>query len=92
MRTDLGVEGVAVVARAIEFFGADPAGFLVRRPDDEDIERAALAEGFRAGWIEQPMALTAAPQASEIPGGIQVRVVAEMRCRGLRPRGGAGQR
>jgi GNAT superfamily N-acetyltransferase len=44
---------------------------------DEDIERAALAEGFRAGWIEQPMALTAAPQASEIPGGIQVRVVTE---------------
>ena len=40
-----------VVARATEFFAAEPAGFivLVRRPDDEDIERAALAAGFRAG-------------------------------------------
>jgi ribosomal protein S18 acetylase RimI-like enzyme len=79
MRSDPGVEGAAVVARAIEFFSAESAGFivLVQRPDDEDIEGAALAEGFRAGWTEQPMALTAAPQASELPGDIEVRVVAD---------------
>lgn len=79
MRSDPGVDGASVVARAIEFFGAGPAGFivLVRRPDDEDIERAALADGFRAGWTEQPMALTAAPEASEIPDDIEVRVVAD---------------
>jgi ribosomal protein S18 acetylase RimI-like enzyme len=78
IRSDVGVDGAAVVARAIEFFSAEPAGFLVlvRRPDDEDIERAALAEGFRAGWTEQPMALAAAPQARELPGDIEVRVVA----------------
>jgi ribosomal protein S18 acetylase RimI-like enzyme len=79
MRTDQAVDGAAVVARAIEFFAAEPAGFivLVRRPDDEDIERAALAEGFGAGWTEQPMVLTAAPDAREIPADIEVRLVAD---------------
>ena len=50
---------------------------LVRRPDDEDIERAALAEGFRAGWTEQPMALTAPPAARAVPSNVEVRVVAD---------------
>jgi ribosomal protein S18 acetylase RimI-like enzyme len=78
-RSELGVDGAAVVARAIEFFSTEPAGFivLVRRPDDEDIERAALAAGFRPGWTEQSMALRTAPHASEIPGDIEVRVVAD---------------
>ena len=79
MRSDPRVDGAALVARATEFFSAEPAGFivLVRRPDDEDIERAALAEGFRAGWTEEPMVLTTAPAASEIHGEIEVRVVAD---------------
>jgi hypothetical protein len=48
---DPGVDGAAVVARAGDFAGAHPTGFLllVRRPDDDDVERAALAAGFRAG-------------------------------------------
>jgi hypothetical protein len=40
------------VARATDFFASTPTGFivLVRRPEDDDVERAALAAGFRAGW------------------------------------------
>lgn len=81
LRSDPTVDGATVVARAREFFGDEPAGFivLVRRPEDEDIERAALAEGFRAAWTELPMALTAAPPAREIPSDIEVRVVADER-------------
>ena len=80
MRTDPRVDGHAVVTRAVEFFGSE-RGFivLVRRPDDEDIERAALAEGFRAGWTELPMALTAAPPPGEVPADVEVRVVADER-------------
>ena len=68
-----------MVARATEFFGAEPMGYivLVRRPDDEDIERAALAAGFRAGWTERPMALTSPPSASTVPDEVEVRVVAD---------------
>jgi hypothetical protein len=42
IRTDPRVDGPTVVARATEFFAGEPVGFivLVRRPDDEDIERA----------------------------------------------------
>ena len=81
IRTDPRVDGSAVVARATEFFAGEPAGFivLVRRPDDEDIERAALAQGFRAGWAERPMALTAAPSPREVPDDIEVRLVADER-------------
>jgi ribosomal protein S18 acetylase RimI-like enzyme len=79
IRSDPRVDGAAVVARATEFFGAEPTGFivLVRRPDDEDIERAALAAGFRAGWTERPMALKRPPSPSATPDGIEVRVVAD---------------
>ncbi len=77
IRTDPRVDGEAVVARAAEFFAAEPTGFLVlvRRPDDEDIERAALAAGFHAGWTEQPMAIEAAPSAGATPDEVEVRVV-----------------
>jgi ribosomal protein S18 acetylase RimI-like enzyme len=80
-RTDPLVDGPAVVARATEFFAGEPSGFivLVRRPDDEDIERAALAQGFRAGWAERSMALTAAPPARDVPGDVDVRLVADER-------------
>jgi ribosomal protein S18 acetylase RimI-like enzyme len=79
IRTDPLVDGSAVVARATEFFADGPTGFivLVRRPDDEDIERAALARGFRAGWTERPMALKAAPSASDVPDDVEVRFVAD---------------
>jgi ribosomal protein S18 acetylase RimI-like enzyme len=81
MRVDPHVAGSAVVRRAIEFFARDPAGFivLVRRPDDEDIERAALAAGFRAGWTEQPMALTAPPAPGFVPADVDVRFGADER-------------
>ena len=81
IRTDPLVDGSAVVARATEFFAGEPAGFivLVRRPDDEDIERAALARGFRTGWAERPMVLTAAPSARDVPDGVDVRLVADER-------------
>jgi len=81
MRTDGRVPGSVVVARASEFFAGEPAGFivLVRRPDDADIERAAMAEGFRAGWTEQPMALTDAPAARAVPADVEVRIVGDER-------------
>jgi ribosomal protein S18 acetylase RimI-like enzyme len=79
IRTDPSVDGAAVVARATAFFGAEPTGFIVnvRRPDDEDIERAALAAGFRAGWTERTMALTGPPSARTAPDEVEVRVVAD---------------
>jgi ribosomal protein S18 acetylase RimI-like enzyme len=49
----------------------------VRRPDDEDIERAALAAGFRAGWTERSMALMGPPSASTVPDEVEVGVVAD---------------
>ncbi len=81
IRTDPMVDGEAMVARATEFFAGEPSGFivLVRRPDDEDIERAAVARGFRPGWTERPMALTAAPSARDVPGEIELRFVADER-------------
>jgi hypothetical protein len=74
IRSDSRVDGHAVVARATEFFAAEPTGFivLVRRPADEDIERAALALGFRAGWTERPMAITGQPTPGVVPDGVQV--------------------
>src|SRR4051812_43667971 len=81
MRADPRVDGASVVGLAREFFGAEQMGFivLVRRPEDEDIERAALAEGFRAGWSEQPMAIAAAPPRGDVPDDIEVRVVSDER-------------
>ena len=79
IRSDPSVEGAEVVARATEFFGAEPTGFMVpvRRPDDEDIERAALAAGFRAGWTERPIVLTSPPSLRTVPDEVEVRVVAD---------------
>ena len=79
IRSDPGVDAAAVVARATEFFGGEPTGFLVlvRRPEDEDIERAALAAGFRAGWTERPMALSGPPSLRSVPDEVEVRVVAD---------------
>ena len=79
IRTDPRVDGAAVVARATEFFAPEPVGFivLVRRRGDEDIERAALAAGFRAGWTERPMAIRRQPSAAAVPDGVEVRVVAD---------------
>jgi ribosomal protein S18 acetylase RimI-like enzyme len=50
---------------------------LVRRPDDDDIERAALAAGFRAGWTEQPMVIERPPPPSATPDEVEVRLVAD---------------
>jgi len=79
IRSDPSVDAAAVVARATEFFAGGPTGFivLVRRPDDEDIERAALAAGFRAGWTERPMVLLSPPPPGTVPDEVQVRVVAD---------------
>jgi ribosomal protein S18 acetylase RimI-like enzyme len=81
IRTDPGVDGALVLDQAREFFSGEPTGFivLVRRPGDEDIERAAKAQGFRAGWSEQPMALTAAPSAGDVPTSVEMRVVSDER-------------
>jgi ribosomal protein S18 acetylase RimI-like enzyme len=77
IRTDLRLDAATVVARATEFFAADRTGFLVlvRRPDDEDIERAALTAGFRAGWTERPMALSSPPAPGATPAEVEVRLV-----------------
>jgi len=79
IRSDPAVDGATVVARATEFFAAEPMSFIVvvRRPYDEDIERAALAAGFRAGWAERPMALHSPPSPGAAPDGIDVRVVTD---------------
>lgn len=79
IRSDPRVDGATVVARATEFFAAEPAGFivLVRRPDDADIERAALAAGFRAGWTERPMGIEGPPAAGATPAEVEVRVVTD---------------
>ena len=79
IRVDPRVDGAAVIARATEFFAAEPTGFivLVRRPDDADVERAAMAAGFRAGWTERPMALTRPPSPSAVPDEAEVRVVTD---------------
>jgi ribosomal protein S18 acetylase RimI-like enzyme len=75
IRTDPGVAGAAVVDRAAEFFGAEEFLVLARRPDDEDIERAAVAAGFRPGWTEQSMAITEPPAPGGTPDGVEVRAV-----------------
>jgi ribosomal protein S18 acetylase RimI-like enzyme len=79
IRADPRVAGAAVVDRATEFFAAELAGFivLVRRPDDDDVERAALDAGFRAGWTELPMALTSPPSPRSVPDDVEVRRVAD---------------
>jgi ribosomal protein S18 acetylase RimI-like enzyme len=79
IRTDPRVAAAAVLARATEFFAAESTAFivLVRRPDDEDIERAALAAGFRAGWTERSMAIERPPSAGATPDELEVRVVAD---------------
>ena len=79
IRADPGVDGASVVARATEFFGAEPAGFivLVRRPDDDDVERAALAAGFRPGWTERPMAMASPPSPGAVPDDVEVRRVTD---------------
>src|SRR3954469_24652978 len=79
MRTGPDVDGAAVVERATDFFAAEPTGFIVlaRRADDADIERAALAAGFRAGWTERPMAINSPPAPGAVRDGIEVRAVAD---------------
>src|SRR3954465_1170839 len=81
IRTDPVVDGAGVAERATGFFAAEPMGFivLVRRPDDADIERAALAAGFRAGWTERPMALARPPSRGAVPDEVDVRLVADER-------------
>src|SRR5436190_1932453 len=79
IRTDRGVDGAEVVARATEFFAAEPIGFivLVRRPVDADIERAAVEAGFHAGWTERPMALEHPPSPGPAADAVEVRVVGD---------------
>jgi ribosomal protein S18 acetylase RimI-like enzyme len=77
IRADPRVAGAAVVDRAAAFFGDE--GFLViaRRPDEADIERAAVAAGFRPGWTEVSMAIGEPPAPSPTPDDVDVRVVAD---------------
>jgi ribosomal protein S18 acetylase RimI-like enzyme len=79
IRADPAVDAATLVARADAFFAAEPTGFLVlvRRPDDEDIERAALAAGFTAGWTERSMVLTGPPPLGSVPDEVELRVVAD---------------
>src|SRR6185437_12969645 len=76
IRAHPSVDAATLVARADAFFAAEPTGFLilVRRPDDEDIERAALAAGFTAGWTERSMVLTGPPPLGSVPDEVELRV------------------
>ena len=80
IRSDPGVDGAAVVARATEFFGAEPTGFivLVRRPGRRG-HRARRARGRvprRAGpngrWRS-----ASPPSPGAAPDDVEVRVVAD---------------
>jgi ribosomal protein S18 acetylase RimI-like enzyme len=79
IRSDPRVDGAAVVAWATDFFEAEPTGFIVdvQRPDDDDIERAAMAAGFRPGWAERVMVLRSPPPPGATPAEVEVRVVAD---------------
>jgi ribosomal protein S18 acetylase RimI-like enzyme len=67
IRSDPRVDGAAVVARATEFFGAEPTGFLVlvRRPDDEDIEREVRLVADEAGVVDYGRVVA---EANDDPG------------------------
>ena len=77
IRTDAGVDGVAAVRGAREFFAASEGGHivLVREPDDTDLARAALAAGYAPAWTEHPMALYERPDRSALSTEVDVRVV-----------------
>jgi ribosomal protein S18 acetylase RimI-like enzyme len=77
IRTDPSVDGAEVIDRAAAFFAGEEFLVLARRPDDEDIERAAVAAGFRPGWTEVSMAITEPPAAGPTPEEVEVRVVAD---------------
>jgi len=74
IRTDPRLDPAVLLRWAAEFF-VDDYIVLARRPDDEDIERAALAAGFRAGWTERTMALTAPPSAGATRDDVELRRV-----------------
>jgi ribosomal protein S18 acetylase RimI-like enzyme len=78
-RSDPAVDAASVVRRAIEVFGGDPLGFIVlaRLPDEQDVQTAALAEGFTAGWTELPMLILSPPAPGTTPEGIDVRRVTD---------------
>jgi ribosomal protein S18 acetylase RimI-like enzyme len=77
IRMDAGVDGVAALRRAGEFFATSEGGHivLVREPDDADLARAALDLGYAPAWTERPMALHAPPGQSPLTGELDVRVV-----------------
>jgi ribosomal protein S18 acetylase RimI-like enzyme len=77
IRMDAGVDGVAAVRRAGEFFDASEGGHIVlaREPDDADLARAALAVGYSPAWTERAMALHEPPDLSPLTGEADVRVV-----------------
>jgi len=79
IRCDPALEAASVVRRASEFFGADPLGFLVlaRLPHDEDVQAAALTDGFTAGWTERSMVIHTPPAPGTAPDGIEVRPVTD---------------
>jgi ribosomal protein S18 acetylase RimI-like enzyme len=77
IRMDAGVDAVAALRRAGEFFDPSVGGHivLVRQPDDADLARAALAVGYTPAWSERPMALHELPDRSRLPRDVDVRAV-----------------
>jgi hypothetical protein len=69
----------ALIARATEFFGAEPPGFIVlmRRSDDEDVDRAAPAAGSAPAGANPSMALPPPPSPRAARVQVEVRVVAD---------------
>ena len=78
IRTNDGIDGVATLRLASEFFGASDDGHivLIREPGDADLAQVALAAGYTPAWTERPMALDEPPELSPLTTEFDVRAVA----------------
>ena len=74
IRTDDGMDAVATLRLAREFFGASDRGHivLIREPADVDLAQVALAAGYTPAWTERPMALREPPELSPLTPEIDV--------------------
>lgn len=79
-RTDDGVEGAEVVARARDFFAARGRGFSLwvrgEEPEDADLDAAASAAGMRQVYAMPEMVLERRPEVLPLAPGVELRRLA----------------